>query len=137
VVKVTEYQRADGKSPFRTWFDSLGARAALKVNTSVEQMRAGNFGDHKSVGGGVFERRVHFEKGYRVYYARDGEELVLLFCGGTKTRQQSDIDKAKKYWSDYKRRKKQGNVREGETNGTYTRFQRDRERTRRARPRIP
>jgi putative addiction module killer protein len=70
-------------------------------------MEAGNFGDHKSVGGGVWERRINFQQGYRVYFAKDGDELVILFCGGTKTRQQSDIAKAKEYWSDYKKRKRQ------------------------------
>jgi len=69
-------------------------------------MEAGNFGDHKSVGGGVWERRINFEKGYRVYFARDGKELVLLFWGGTKSRQQKDIEKAKTYWSEYKARKR-------------------------------
>ncbi len=70
-------------------------------------MEAGNFGDNKSVGEGVRERRIDFEKGYRIYFGKDGDELVLLLCGGTKTRQQSDIATAKKYWSDYKRRKKE------------------------------
>lgn len=103
---VTQYETESGDVPFKKWFDSLGAKAALKVRTAVAQMEAGNFGDHKSVGSGVWERRINFEKGYRVYYGKDGEELVVLFWGGTKTRQQSDIDKAKQYWSEYKRRKK-------------------------------
>jgi len=70
-------------------------------------MEAGNFGDCKSVGGGVWERRIHFEKGYRVYFGKDGNELVILLRGGTKRRQQSDIAEAKEYWPDYKRRKRQ------------------------------
>ena len=102
--RVTQYETESGIVPFKKWFDSLGAKAALKVRTAVAQMEAGNFGDHKSVGGGVWERRINFEKGYRVYYGKDGEELVILFWGGTKTRQQSDIDKAKQYWSEYKKR---------------------------------
>ena len=70
-------------------------------------MEVGNFGDRKSVGGGVWERRINFVKGYRVYFAKDGDELIILFWGGSKTRQQSDIEKAKGYWSEYKKRKKQ------------------------------
>lgn len=58
------------------------------------------------MGGGVFERRINFEKGYRLYYAKDGNEIVLLLCGGSKSRQQSDIDDARKYLQDYKLRKK-------------------------------
>lgn len=107
MVKVTQYETESGVVPFHEWFNSLGSKAALKVRTAVAQMETGNFGDHKSVGGGVWERRIHFEKGYRVYYGKDGEELVILLCGGTKTRQQSDIDMAKQYWSEYKKRKRE------------------------------
>ncbi len=77
---------------------------ATSVTTSRWEAEFGN----KLVGGGVWERRIDFEKGYRLYYAKDGDELVLPFCGGTKSRQQSDIDEAKQYWTDYKRRKRQG-----------------------------
>jgi putative addiction module killer protein len=103
---ITQYEQEDGAIPFQKWFDSLGIKAALKVRTAIAQMEVGNFGDHKSVGGGVWERRINFEKGYRVYFARDGKELVLLFWGGTKSRQQKDIEKAKTYWSEYKARKR-------------------------------
>ena len=103
MAKVTQYETENGKVPFAEWFDSLGA----KVTSATTRMELGNFGDHKSVGGGVWERRINFEKGYRIYYAKDGEDLVLLFCGGTKSRQQADIDEAKEYWKDYKHRKPQ------------------------------
>jgi len=89
MTKVTQYETEDGKVPFQRWFSSLATRAALKVRTAVAQMEAGNFGDHKSVGGGVWERRINFGKGYRVYFAKDGDELVILFCGGTKARQKA------------------------------------------------
>ena len=62
----------------------------------------------KPVGQGVCERRIDFGPGYRVYFGQDEEKLVILLVGGTKQRQQSDIDKAKAYWTDYKRRKKEG-----------------------------
>jgi putative addiction module killer protein len=106
MIKVTEYETEDGKRPFEKWFSSLGSKAALKVNTAIVQMECGSFGDHKSVGSGVLERRINFEKGYRVYFAKDGNELVILFCGGTKSRQQSDIKTAQEYWAEYKKRKK-------------------------------
>jgi putative addiction module killer protein len=105
MARVTQYETEDGAVPFAKWFSSLGARAAAKVTAAVAQMEADNFGDHKSVGGGVWERRIHFEKGYRLYFARDGNDLVLLLCGGTKSRQRADIDEAKRYWKDYQRRK--------------------------------
>ncbi|TWU31403.1 type II toxin-antitoxin system RelE/ParE family toxin [Novipirellula artificiosorum] len=105
MAKVTQYETEGGRVPFAEWFDSLGAKAAAKVTSAATRMELGNFGDHKSVGGGVWERRINFEKGYRFYYAKDGEDFVLLFCGGTKSQQQSDIDQAKQYWKDYKHRK--------------------------------
>ena len=107
MAKVTQYETESGKVPFAEWFDSLGAKAAAKVTSATTRMELGNFGDHKSVGGGVWERRINFGKGYRIYYAKDGESLVLLFCGGTKSRQPADIDEAKQYWMDYKHRKAQ------------------------------
>lgn len=103
---ITQYEQENGAVPFREWFDSLAIKASLKVRTAIAQMEVGNFGDHKSVGEGVWERRLNFEKGYRIYFARDGTDLVLLFWGGTKSRQQTDIEKAKRFWSEYKARKK-------------------------------
>jgi putative addiction module killer protein len=107
MTKVTQYKTEDGRVPFAEWFNSLEAKAAAKVTSATTRMGLGNFGDHKSVGGGVWERRINFEKGYRLYYAKDGDDLVLLFCGGTKSRQQSDIDEAKQYRKDYEKRKTQ------------------------------
>jgi len=104
--KVGVLETADGQSPFDAWFARLSARAAAKVTSAVVRMELGNFGDHKSVGQGVWERRINFEKGYRIYYGRAGEDLVLLLLGGTKSRQQSDVEKAHLLWSDYKKRKK-------------------------------
>ena len=68
-------------------------------------MENGNFSNVKSVGNGVSERRVDFGPGYRIYFAKDGDNLIILLGGGTKKRQQSDINKARKYWKDYKDRK--------------------------------
>lgn len=107
MAKTTQYEASDGRVPFDVWFSSLSAKAAAKVTSAIAQMELGNFGDHKSVGGGVWARRINFEKGYRIYYARDGDQIVLLLCGGTKARQQSDIDAAKRHWQDYKKRKRQ------------------------------
>jgi len=105
MVEHTQYETEEGKVPFAEWFDSLKAKAAAKVTSAIARMELGNFGDHKTVGGGVWERVINFEKGYRIYYAKDGEDLVLLLCGGTKSRQQADIDEAKQYWKEYKQRK--------------------------------
>lgn len=71
-------------------------------------METGNLGDTRSVGDGVLERRIDAGPGYRIYFGRDGDKLVVLLVGGTKRRQQRDIDKARTCWADYKRRRKEG-----------------------------
>lgn len=104
--RVVQYLDASGRSPFADWFERLDVQAALKVRRVVARMEAGNFGDTKSVGKGVLECRIDFGPGYRLYYGRDGGELVILLAGGTKRRQQKDIEKAQEFWAAYKARKK-------------------------------
>jgi putative addiction module killer protein len=70
--------------------------------------RNGNFSNVKSVGSGVFECKIHFGAGYRAYFGKDGERIVIVLGGGTKKTQQSDIALAIRRWDDYKHRKKQG-----------------------------
>jgi len=70
------------------------------------QLSLGNMSEVKSVGSGVLERRLDFGPGYRLYFGRDGETLIILLAGGTKNRQQRDIETARRYWEDYKRRKR-------------------------------
>lgn len=74
---------------------------------AIERMKQGNFGDHKSVGAGVVERRIDYGPGYRIYFGRDGETLVILLGGGTKKRQAQDIEFAKGCWKSYQAAKKQ------------------------------
>ena len=108
MIEVSQYEADDGSCPFADWFDHLDTTAALKVRTAIARMEAGNFGDVKSVGEGVSERRIDFGRGYRLYFGRDGQDLILLLVGGTKRRQQADIDRAKGLWADYKERKRKG-----------------------------
>ena len=104
-MRVLEYEQEDGIKPFKQWFDSLSSGHALKIRTAITRMENGNFSNVKPVGNGVSERRVDFGPGYRIYFANDGDDLIILLGGGTKKRQQSDINKAKEYWKDYKDRK--------------------------------
>lgn len=104
-MQALEYEREDGVKPFKQWFDSLDTDHALRIRTAVLRMQNGNFSNVKSVGNGVSERRIDFGPGYRIYFANDGDNLIILLGGGTKKRQQNDINKAKKYWRDYKDRK--------------------------------
>ena len=75
--------------------------------TALVRMEQGNFSNAKSVGEGVLEIRVDFGPGYRIYFGRDGDQIVILLGGGTKKRQQKDIEAAKILWKEYKRRKRQ------------------------------
>ena len=106
VIDVREYLAAAGRSPYGKWFNSLNAQAAAKVAIAVTRMEQGNLSNTKSVGAGLHEYRIDFGPGYRVYFGKDGDRLVILLGGGTKKRQQEDIRRAQALWADYKRRRK-------------------------------
>lgn len=104
-VEILEYLDLNSRSPFAGWFESLTAQGAAKVAVAITRLAQGNFSNVKGVGGGVYEYRVNFGPGFRIYLGKDGERLVILLAGGTKKRQQSDIEDAKTRWQDYKKRK--------------------------------
>ena len=106
MLDVREYLEEDGTSPFAEWFGSLGATAAAKITVVLSRIEQGNLSNVKSVGEGVLEYRLDFGPGYRVYFGRDGDVLVILLAGGTKKRQQRDIEAAQARWAVYKRRKR-------------------------------
>jgi putative addiction module killer protein len=100
------YQGQNGKEPFNDWLYSIrDIRTRARIDNKIERLRAGNFGDFRSLGSGVFELRLHFGPGYRVYYGRLGNEIVVLLAGGDKSSQAEDIQKAQEYYKDYKRNK--------------------------------
>lgn len=87
------------------WLQSLrDKRAQAKIRVRIKRLEAGNFGDCGSVGEGVQELREHLGAGYRVYFGRHGQALVILLCGGSKKSQSADIKIAKEYWEDWKRK---------------------------------
>ncbi|BBB10657.1 type II toxin-antitoxin system RelE/ParE family toxin [Sphingopyxis sp. EG6] len=102
---VEEYVREDDTCPFRSWFDGLDVQAAAKVTTAIVRLELGNMSSVKWIGGGLGEYRIDWGPGYRLYLTRDGDELVILFVGGTKKRQQADIDRAAMLMAEYKGRK--------------------------------
>jgi putative addiction module killer protein len=104
-VEILEYLERNGRSPYAEWFESLSAPAAAKVAVAITRLAQGNFSNVKGVGGGVYEYRVNFGPGLRIYLGKDGGRLVILLAGGTKKRQQKDIEDAKARWQDYKKRK--------------------------------
>lgn len=105
IIRIREYLDARGRSPYRIWFDNLNAEAAAKVATAAYRLEAGKFSCVKGVGGGVFERKIDFGPGYRIYFGRDGESLVILLGGSSKQRQSDAVVTAQLRWVDYKRRK--------------------------------
>lgn len=105
-IELREYEDETGNSPFSKWFNNLDTKAALKVNTYITRVGTGNLSNVKPVGNGVSELKINWASGYRVYFGQDGEELILLLAGGTKKRQQNDIQTAKERWLNYKQRKK-------------------------------
>jgi putative addiction module killer protein len=110
LLRVVEYVRADGSNPYRAWFDGLHTQAAAKVATATLRLELGNTSRVKWLGA-VGEYRIDWGPGYRIYLAKDGEALVILLGGGTKQRQQADIEKAVALWSEYKSRKAAAQVR--------------------------
>jgi putative addiction module killer protein len=106
MLEIRYYVAASGKEPFADWFAELDAIAAAKVTRALARMEQGNLANVKGVGEGVLEFKIDFGPGYRIYFGRDGETLVILLTGGTKKRQQRDIDDAQGYWQDYKQRKR-------------------------------
>lgn len=102
---VEEYVREDGTGPFRSWFVDLDVQAAVKVATAIVRLELGNVSNIKWIGGGLGEYRIDWGPGYRLYLTRDGDELVILFIGGTKRWQQADIDRAAALLDEYKGRK--------------------------------
>jgi putative addiction module killer protein len=107
MLEIREYVDAEGRSPYARWFDRLDARAAAKVATALVRMEQGNLSNSKGVGAGVSEYRIDFGPGYRVYFGKDGDTLIILLGGGTKKRQQKDIEAAQDLWREYKQRKRQ------------------------------
>ena len=106
MIRVSEYIDSKGRSPYAAWFRKLNSRAAAKVATALVRIEQGNLSSTKSVRGGVFEARIDFGPGYRVYFGKEGDTVVILLGGGTKKRQQHDVDSAKKLWREYKNRKR-------------------------------
>ena len=103
--ELREYLSENGHSPFDDWLEGLrDLRARARVEIRLDRVRLGNLGDHASLGNSVFELRIFYGPGYRVYYGLERGNVVLLLLGGTKSTQKRDIKIAKAYLDDYRRR---------------------------------
>ena len=108
MLTVREYLDDDGRSPFRDWLDELDQSTRARIQVRVLRFESGNLGDHKQVGDGVWEARLAFGPGYRIYFGKSGAEFVLLLLGGDKATQRKDIKQAKQYWATYLKETRHG-----------------------------
>jgi len=107
LVEIQHYLTASGKDLYQQWLDELkDLKARVVIQRRIDRVVNGNFGDHRFCEEGVWELKIDFGPGYRVYYTQEGKNVVLLFCGGSKRTQSADIKEAVRYWRDYQRRKK-------------------------------
>lgn len=103
--EVRVYARSDGSEPFTQWLRTLrDGTARSRIRQRIARVRLGNFGDARSVGAGVQELRIPFGPGFRIYFGREGDTVVILLCGGDKSTQTRDIERAQDYWRDYRSR---------------------------------
>ena len=106
-MEILHYLTASGDDPYQLWLDALkDLKGRVAIQRRVDRVERGNFGDHKFCKDGVWELRINLGPGYRVYYALEERNVVLLLCGGSKRNQSADIKDAVNYWRDYKRRKR-------------------------------
>jgi putative addiction module killer protein len=106
-VEIRHYLTASGSDPYQQWLDKLrDLKGRVAIQRRIDRLAGGNFGDHRFCRDGVWELRIDFGPGYRVYYAQESQTIVLLLCGGSKRSQSADIKDAVEYWRDCQRRNK-------------------------------
>ena len=102
MIELRRYLTRTGRDVFGQWLAGLNDnRTRAKIIARIDRLQAGNFGDCKSLRGGLFELRIDWGPGYRVYYTMTGRTCVLLLCGGDKRKQSTDIKRAAEYLKDY------------------------------------
>ena len=106
MFEVVHYVTREGRDYFDAWFRNQTSQARARIQNRIDRVELGNFGDFKGLGKGVSELRIDFGAGYRVYYGRDGNTLVILLGGGTKQRQGRDIERAQALWEEYNQEKR-------------------------------
>ncbi len=96
------YATPIGQEPFTDWLNNLrDVMGRKRILTRVARLQQGNYGDCEPVGEGISELRMFFGPGYRVYFGENGNDIVILLCGGDKASQDKDIQQAKDYWKEY------------------------------------
>src|SRR5438552_1839284 len=104
--KILEYCSQSGGSYFRVWLESLSVELRARVQARIFRIENGNLGDFKNIGHGIFEFRLAFGAGYRIYFGFDSGKIIILLCGGDKAKQHKDILRSRDLWLEYLRRAK-------------------------------
>ena len=100
--EVEIFTTQQGKEPFSEWFQNFNRDIQARIFLRINRIRNGNFGDYKNLGDEIFELKINFGSGYRIYFGKDGKKLIILLCAGNKKTQNQDIQRAKDYWLEYK-----------------------------------
>ena len=100
-LRIREYLTADGKNPFRDWLGTLDVPTRARMQARILRFELGNLGDHKALGDGLWEARLMFGPGYRLYFGRHGKDIVVLLVAGSKASQRRDIRRARLFWKEY------------------------------------
>lgn len=111
--EIREFLTDKGQNPFQTWLSTLDSSMRARVQARIFRFELGNLGDYKAVSQGVYEARLDFGPGYRIYFGIDRSSTIILLMGGDKGQQSHDIRKAQEYWINYERRKNYGTKKQG------------------------
>ena len=111
MVEIRAFKDSQGREPFKDWLRGLDEVNSTRIKDVLDRIEDGNLSNVTGLGGGLLECRLHFGPGYRIYFGREGQALVILLAGGVKASQQRDINKARAMWQDHKnQRSKQGGM---------------------------
>jgi len=102
--EIRDYITPDGQVPFKEWLNSQDGKTQTVILNRINRVRLGNLGDCKYLNEGVYELRIHYGPGYRLYFGELDDVIVILLCGGTKRSQSRDIKRAKEYWLELRNR---------------------------------
>ena len=94
--EILNYTTVNGRSPYRQWYTQIkDEKAQIAISNRITRLRVGNFGDFRRLDAGLYELRIHYGPGYRIYFGVFQNDIVILLCGGTKGTQQRDITREK------------------------------------------
>lgn len=106
--EILHYTTPSGRNPYRQWYTRIkDQKTQIAISNRISRLRTGNFGDFKRLSKDLYELRIHYGPGYRVYFGVFQNDIVILICAGDKSTQQRDITRAKNYWNDFLERMKE------------------------------